>query len=124
MKKLLTTLLLILTCFACDAQDGLARCIDTDSTDTFISTYNSPADTRVGIAKLLYDAIVQQPELRTGSYTFTIDDAIVEGELFMMKGSAYILYDFYIDQVRYPDGEVYRATRYQKPKGPWDYYKF
>jgi len=124
MKKLVLVVMLALSCLFGNAQDGLARCIDTDSTDIFISIYNSPVDTRVGIADLFYDAVVQQSELRAGYYTFIVDKAVVKGELFITKGSHYILYDFYIDEVRYPDGMSYRATRYQKPKGPWDYDKY
>jgi hypothetical protein len=124
MKKLVLVVMLALSCLFGNAQDGLARCIDTDSTDIFISIYNSPVDTRVGIADLFYDAVVQQSELRAGDYTFIVNKAVVKGELFITKGSHYILYDFYIDEVRYPDGMSYRATRHQKPKGPWDYDKF
>ena len=123
MKKLLVILLSVFT-LNTSAQDGLAKYIDTDSTDTFISIYNSPADTRVDIAKTLYDMILQQPEFKTGDYIFVIDENVIRGEMFMMEGSNYILYDFYIDEVRYSDGKSYRATRHQKPNGPWDYYKY
>lgn len=123
MKKLLVILLSVFT-LNTSAQDGLAKYIDTDSTDTFISIYNSPADTRVDIAKTLYDMIIQQPEFKTGDYIFVIDENVIRGEMFMMEGSNYILYDFYIDEVRYSDGKSYRATRHQKPNGPWDYYKY
>ena len=124
MKKLVLVVMLALSCLFGNALDGFARCIDTDSTDIFISIYNSPVDTRVGIADLFYDAVVQQSELRAGYYTFIVDKAVVKGELFITKGSHYILYDFYVDEVCYPDGMSYRATRYQKPKGPWDYDKY
>ena len=124
MKKVILTLIIGVACLFSNAQDGLARWIDTDSTDTFISIYNSPADTRVGTSELLYNAVMQHSEPRTGYYTFIVDKAVVKGELFITKGSHYILYDFYIDEVRYPDGMSYRATRCQKPKGPWDYDKF
>ena len=124
MKKLVLVVMLALSCLFSNAQDGLARWIDTDSTDTFISIYNSPTDTRVGTSELLYDAAMQLSELRAGYYTFIVDKAVVKGELFITKGSHYILYDFYVDEVHYPDGMSYRATRYQKPKGPWDYDKF
>ena len=123
MKKLLVILFSTLA-LNTSAQDGLAKYIDTDSTDTFISIYNSPADTRVDIAKTLYNMIIQQPEFKTGDYIFVIDENVIRGEMFMMEGSNYILYDFYIDEVRYSDGKSYRATRYQKPNGPWDYYKY
>jgi hypothetical protein len=124
MKKVILTLIIGITCLFSNAQDGLSRWIDTDSTDTFISIYNSPSDTRVGTSELLYDAAMQLSELRAGYYTFIVDKAVVKGELFITKGSHYILYDFYVDEVCYPDGMSYRATRYQKPKGPWDYDKF
>ena len=123
MKKLLVILLSVFT-LNTSAQDGLVKYIDTDSTDTFISIYNSPADTRVDIAKTLYNMIIQQPEFKTGDYIFVIDENVIRGEMFMMEGSNYILYDFYIDEVRYSDGKSYRATRHQKPNGPWDYYKY
>ena len=123
MKKLLVILFGVLA-LNTSAQDGLTKYIDTDSTDTFISIYNSPADTRVDIAKTLYDMILQQPEFKTGDYIFVIDENVIRGEMFMMEGSNYILYDFYIDEVRYSDGKSYRATRHQKPNGPWDYYKY
>lgn len=124
MKKLVLVVMLALSCLFSNAQDGLARCIDTDTTDVFISIYNSPTDTRVGTAELLYDAVIQQPELKAGYYTFIVDKSVVKGELFIMKGSHYVLYDFYVDLVQYADGMSYRATRHQKPKGPWDYDKY
>jgi hypothetical protein len=124
MKTLVLTLAIAMSALIGTAQDGLSRWIDTDSSDTFISIYNSPSDTRVGTSELLYDAAMQLSELRAGYYTFIVDKAVVKGELFITKGSHYILYDFYVDEVRYPDGMSYRATRYQKPKGPWDYDKF
>lgn len=123
MKKLLVILLSVFT-LNISAQDGLVKYIDTDSTDTFISIYNSPADTRIETANLLYVIAIQQLESKTGNYMFNVNEALIRGELFITKNSNYILYDFYIDEVRYSDGKSYRATRHQKPNGPWDYYKY
>lgn len=105
-------------------QDGLIKYIDTDSTDTFISIYNSPADTRIETANLLYVIAIQQLESKTGNYMFNVNEALIRGELFITKNSNYILYDFYVDEVCYFNGENYTATRHQKPEKPKNYYKF
>jgi hypothetical protein len=116
-SKFIVTLILGITCLFSNAQDGLARWIDKDSTDTFISIYNSPVDTKIGTSELLYNAVIQPTEPSPGYYTFIVNKATVKGELFILKGSGYVLYEFYVDEVRYPNGVSYMATRYQKPKG-------
>lgn len=123
MKKLLIILLSISTLNA-SAQDGLVKYIDTDSIDTFISIYNSPSDTRLKIANLLYVIAIQQLESKTGNYMFNVNEVLVIGELFIVKNLNYTLYDFYVDEVCYPNGENYIATRHQKPEKPKNYYKF
>lgn len=121
MKRLLLILLLSGVSFLSNAQDGIARWIDTDSVDTFISIYNSPIDTRVELGEIWYMYITQRGEPKAGNYMFVANGATVQGEMFIRKAATYILYDFYVDAVRYADGMTYRATRFEKPKGPYNY---
>lgn len=122
MKKLLFILLTLFT-LSTSAQDGLARWIDTDSVDTFISTYNSPVDTRVELADIFFEEI-NQNALRAETFTILLDNALVIGETFITISETYILFDIYVDEVKYLDGRSYRASRFQKPTGPIDYNKF
>jgi hypothetical protein len=122
MKKLLLVLLTFFT-LSTFAQDGLARWIDTDSVDVFISTYNSPVDTRVEIADIFFEEI-KQNSLRAETFTILLDNALVIGETFITISETYILFDIYIDEVKYMSGDSYRAARFQKPKGPIDYNKY
>jgi hypothetical protein len=124
MKKLLLILTIALSAMIGTAQDGLARWVDTDSVDTFISIYNSSADVRTGLVDILYESVLVKEEPRVGFYTFIVDQTMIQGEMFVCKGSTYNLYDFYVDLVRYPDGTIYRASRHAKPTCPWDYDKF
>ena len=122
MKKLLFILLTLFT-LSTSAQDGLARWIDTDSVDVFISTYNSPVNTRIEIANIFSEEI-NQNSLRAETFTILLDSALVIGETFITISETYILFDIYVDEVKYIDGHSYKATRHQKPTGPIDYNKF
>ncbi len=123
MKKLLLILAISISALVTNAQDGIARYIDTDTVDTFISVYNASRDVRVLLADTLYELVVATGEPRPGDYEFTLNNCRLYGEMFILKGSMYNLYDFYVDYVQHPDGSVYRATRFEKPKGPIDYSK-
>jgi hypothetical protein len=122
MKKLLFILLTLFT-LSTSAQDGLARWIDTDSVDVFISTYNSPVDTRVEIADIFFEEATQN-SLRAKTFTILLDSAMIVGETFIVISETYILFDVYVDEVKYLDGRSYKASRHQKPTGPIDYNKF
>lgn len=116
MKKLLF-LLALLVSSSVTAQDGLIGWIDADRIDTFISIYNSPIDTRLEI----FDRLGKQIEtgsLQAGMFTLTANDALVVGETFITTGSTYILYDIYIDNVTYPDGDTHSVKRHIKPNKP------
>lgn len=124
MKKLLTTLLLALICSVSNAQDGLARWIDTDSIDVFISVFNSPVDSRIGVANLFLSE-AKFNRLKAETFTILLDEGqLVVGETFIIISETYILFDIYIDEVKYSNGTNYHATRFEKPKGPIDYDKY
>lgn len=122
MKKLCLILIIAISTLITNAQDGIARYIITDSTDTFISVYNSSFDVRKPLVDSLYDIINNEP--RIGNYIFIINKSIVYGEMFILKGSTYNLYDFYVDYIQHLDGSIYRATRFEKPQGPINYNKY
>ena len=122
MKKLLVILFSALA-LNTSAQDGLARWIDTDSLDVFISVYNSPTNTRVGIADLFLEEAIQN-KIQASTYKIIIDEAIVKCETFIIISETYILLDIYVDEVIYPNGNIYMATRHKKPSGPIDYNKY
>jgi hypothetical protein len=122
MKKLLVILFGVLALNA-SAQDGLARWIDTDSLDVFISVYNSPVDTRVGVADLFLEE-AKQDKFQASTYKIIIGEAVVKCETFIIISETYVLFDIYVDEVIYPNGNIYTATRHKKPSGPIDYNKY
>ncbi len=122
MKKLLLLLFSVLA-INTSAQDGLARWIDTDSIDIFISIYNSPMNTRIGVADLFLDEI-KQDKIQASNYKIIVNEAIVKCETFVTISETYILFDIYVDEVIYPNGNIYTATRHKKPSGPIDYNKY
>jgi len=124
MKKLILTLAIAMSAMIGTAQDGLARWIDTDSVDTFISIYNSSRDVRVVIADTIYKSVLINGEPRVGVYSFVLNQSLIQGEMFIQKSATYNLYDFYVDLVQYSDGTIYRASRHEKPIGPIDYDKY
>lgn len=121
MKKLL---LLLFSALAINtsAQDGLARWIDTDSIDVFVSIYNSPMDTRIEIADLFLNE-VKQNKLQASTHKIIVGEAMVKCETFIIISETYILFDIYVDEVIYSNGNIYTATRHKKPSGPIDYNK-
>jgi len=122
MKKLCLILIIAISALITNAQDGIARYITTDSTDTFISVYNSSFDVRKPLVDTLYNIISNEP--RIGDYVFIINKSIVYGEMFIQKGLTYNLYDFYVNYIQHPDGSIYRATRFEKPQGLINYNKY
>lgn len=124
MKKVLFCFLTLIS-ISSFSQDGLARWIDTDSVDTFISVYNSPFDKRVEVAEFFLDEINNNNHvLKANSFKIILGEDIVSGEIFITLSESYILYDVYIDIVTYKDGTSYSSERFVKPKGPIDYTKF
>jgi hypothetical protein len=122
MKKLLVILLSVFTLNTL-AQDGLAKWMDTDSVDTFISVYNSSVDTRVGIADLFSEE-AKQNKLQASTYRIIVNEAVVKCETFIIISETYVLFDIYVDEIIYPNGTIYTATRHKKPSGPIDYNKY
>jgi hypothetical protein len=122
MKKLLLILFSALA-INTSAQDGLARWIDTDSVDIFISVYNSPANTRSGVADLFLNEVIQN-KIQASTYKIIVDEAIVKCETFVITSETYIIFDIYVDEVIYPNGNIYTVTRHKKPSGPIDYNKY
>jgi hypothetical protein len=113
MKKLYLILIITISTLISNAQDGIARYITTDSTDIFISVYNSSFDVRKPLVDTLYNVISNEPKI--GNYVFTIDKSIIYGEMFIQKETTYIIYDFYVDYIQYPNGITYNTTRFKKP---------
>lgn len=125
MKKLL---ILILTFFTLSAssQDGLVRWFDTDTVDTFISTFNAPPGMHLEIGDTIFKhTIIAHTILSTSHYEIrSITGAIITGDLLVIKGDKYILYEYYVDEVIYDNGKRYHANRRPKPNFLNDYKKY
>ncbi len=115
MKKLL----LVLLTFASTqmySQDGLCSFIDDDSTDIFISTFNSDPFNRSEICTYMYELIVED-KCRQRTYALLLDNGTtIIGDMVISQGTNYILYDFYVDRIIYSNGLVYEDRRFVKPK--------
>lgn len=114
MKKLLLILLSLIT-LNIYSQDGLCGYINDDSTSVFISIYNSDANHRNEICSYVYDCIADESCYSRIYVIIFPDNSTISGELFITEGVGYILYNFYVDSIIYPNGLIYTDKRYSKP---------
>jgi hypothetical protein len=115
MKKLLLVLLIFVST-QMYSQDGLCGFIDNDSTDIFISTFNSDSFNRDEICMYMYELIVDD-KCRQRTYALLLDNGTtIIGDIVISEVINYILYDFYVDRIIYSNGLVYENKRFIKPQ--------
>lgn len=127
MRHLMLALLMLVMGFNSNAQvssetyfmgegDGMFAFALSEPQDSFYHIYNSPFNVRRELSLYLLDV----------AYGYDVVDGIwnvhlaesgcnVVGEVFLTTAESYVIFDFYVDEVIYPDGTVYRRRTYEKP---------
>lgn len=125
MKKLLVVLFSIFT-LQSSSQDGLVRWLDTDTVDIFISVFNAPAGMHLEIGDTIFKQVVINDSLDyTCHYEIrSITNSTIDGDLLIIRGEGYELYEYYVNEVIYDDGKRYHMYRRPKPNFLNDYKKF
>ena len=116
MKHLLLALMLTIG-FAASAQvDGMFAFTIDEEQDIVFSMYNASPDIRNELKDYLMEAI-QGYEVVDGVWIINLpnSNSKVLGDLFLTKTQTCVLFDFYVDEIKYPDGTSYRAERFIKP---------
>ena len=125
MKKLLLILLTTLS-LQSYSQDGLARWFDTDSIDSFISIFNAPPGMQHEIGDTIFKNTIITNKIKTTTYYEfrSITGALIVGDILVIKGDKYVLYEYYVDEVIYDDGKRYHTNRRPKPSFLNNYKQF
>lgn len=127
MKHLMLALLMLVMGFNSHSQvdsetillgegDGLFAFTLAEPQDSFYHVYNSPPDIRGELRYYLFDV----------AYGYDVVDGVwklhlaesgcdVVGEVFLTIEPSFVIFDFYVDEVIYPNGNVYRRRMYEKP---------
>jgi hypothetical protein len=84
--------------------------------DVIFSMYNASPDVRNELKDYLMEAI-QGYEVVDGIWIIDLpnSNSKVLGDLFLTKTQTCVLFDFYVDEVKYSDGTTYHAERFTKP---------
>ena len=116
MKHLLLALMLTIG-FDTSAQvDGMFAFTLDGEQDVIFSMYNASPDVRNELKDYLMEAI-QGYEVVDGIWIIDLpnSNSKVLGDLFLTKTQTCVLFDFYVDEVKYSDGTTYHAERFTKP---------
>ena len=116
MKHLLLALMLAIG-FAASAQvDGMFAFSLDSSQDTVYSMYNASPDIRDELKDHLLE-MFHGYELIDGVWTIDLpnSNSKILGDLFLTETQTCVLFDFYVDEVKYSDGTTYQADRFAKP---------
>jgi len=116
MKHLLLALLLTIG-FDTSAQvDGMFAFTLDSSQDTVFSMYNASPDVRDELATHLIKTF-HGYEIIDGVWIIDLpnSNSKVLGDLFLTETQTCVLFDFYVDEVKYSDGTTYHAERFAKP---------
>jgi hypothetical protein len=116
MKHLLLALMLTIG-FAASAQvDGMFAFTLDSAQDTVFSMYNVSPDVRDELKDYLIEAI-HGYNVVDGAWVIDLpnSNSKVLGDLFLTETQTCVLFDFYVDEVKYSDGTSYRAERFIKP---------
>jgi len=114
MGKIISFIFLLLIPYITWSQDGLYTYFDGPKQDTIFSIYNCDPY----ILGAVGDEIVTQfknKELIIGNYAFETYGATILGEVFMYYHRKQILIDYYVDEIYYENGFMYKANRIPKP---------
>jgi hypothetical protein len=116
MKHLLLALMLTIG-FAASAQvDGMFAFTLDEEQDIVFSMYNASPDIRNELKDYLMEAI-QGYEVVDGIWIIDLpnSNSKVLGDLFLTETQTCVLFDFYVDEVKYSDGTTYHDERFIKP---------
>ena len=116
MKHLLLALMLTIG-FAASAQvDGMFAFTLDGEQDVIFSMYNVSPDVRNELKDYLMEAI-QGYEVVDGIWIIDLpnSNSKILGDLFLTVTEKCVLFDFYVDEVKYSDGTTYHAERFIKP---------
>jgi len=95
--------------------DGLFAFILSEPQDSFYHMYNADPETRNELRSYLID-VAYGFDVVDGPWSFTLDSgAIVKGELFLRISDEYVMFDFFVDEIQYPDSTIYRRNTVPKP---------
>ena len=103
--------------FAASAQvDGMFAFTLDGEQDVIFSMYNVSPDVRNELKDYLMEAI-QGYEVVDGIWIIDLpnSNSKVLGDLFLTETQTCVLFDFYVDEVKYSDGTTYHAERFIKP---------
>ena len=116
MKRLLLALMLAIG-FNTSAQvDGMFAFTLDSAQDTVFSMYNAPPDIRDELVINLLEKF-HGYELMDGAWIIDLpnSNSRVLGDLFLTETYNCVLFDFFVDEVKYSDGTSYQAERFNKP---------
>ena len=116
MKHLFLALLLAIG-FNTSAQvDGMFAFTLDSAQDTVFSMYNAPPDIRDELAINLIKKF-HGYEIKDGAWIINLpnSNSKILGDLFLTVTEKCVLFDFYVDEVKYSDGRVYHEERFKKP---------
>jgi hypothetical protein len=116
MKHLLLALMLAIG-FDTSAQvDGMFAFSLDSSQDTVYSMYNASPDIRDELKNHLLE-MFHGYEIKDGVWTINLpnSNSKVLGDLFLTETHNCVLFDFYVDEIKYSDGTTYHAERFAKP---------
>jgi hypothetical protein len=116
MKHLLLALMLAIG-FDTSAQvDGMFAFTLDSPQDTIFSMYNASPNVRDELATHLIKTF-HGYEIKDGVWTINLpnSNSKVLGDLFLTETQTCVLFDFYVDEVKYSDGTTYHAERFAKP---------
>jgi hypothetical protein len=116
MKHLFLALMLTIG-FDTSAQvDGMFAFTLDSAQDTVFSMYNVSPDVRDELKDYLIEAI-HGYNVVDGAWVIDLpnSNSKVLGDLFLTETHNYVLFDFYVDEIKYSDGTTYHAERFAKP---------
>ena len=116
MKHLFLALLLAIGFNANSQVDGMFAFTLDGEVDTVFSMYNVSPDTRDELKTYLIE-VTHGYEIVDGVWLITLPDSHskILGEVFLTIIGKCVLFDFYVDEVKYSDGTTYHADRFKKP---------
>jgi len=116
MKHLFLALLLAIG-FATSAQvDGMFAFTLDGEQDTIFSMYNVSPDVRDELKDYLIK-VTHGYNIVDGVWLIDLpnSNSKILGDLFLTITEKCVLFDFYVDEVKYSDGTIYHAERFAKP---------
>jgi hypothetical protein len=97
------------------SQDGLYYFNQNGKKDTIVSIYNSSTSERIPIGDTLVTRIKKGIIGSDQEFLLNLKNgAKIEGKIFIDESRKYIIYDLYVDTIRYRDGSFYTAKRFFK----------